>query len=81
MKKDDWIWIGMQGDNTDSIITNEKADNFNSIVTSKLSSGNTVSSAFATTLNVVGGSFMKGDRSLSIMPLVFAGECTGLVVL
>ena len=35
----DWCWEGMQGDNTDSLLTPKQADKFNSYLQSKLESG------------------------------------------
>lgn len=62
-KFNDWYWEGMQGDNTDNIITADKADDFNELFQKYLTANSrySLSSAIAKAFNETTPDIMSGN--------------------
>ena len=71
----DWVWIGMQGDDTDKILTNAQVTNFNAALMNKLTNGRAVAQSFTEIFNERGPAFMenKGGNVPTLFILVFGG--------
>lgn len=61
-KKDEWKFEGMQGDNTDYLLTETDTGNFNKIVQKSLKDGKSFDEAVIAGLDKIGPNMMKGPQ-------------------